>query len=217
MQVIPIATRDNITIPENRYIALHAENIAWGTPKHIVDKFMALKDIKNGDEYPGSVLYTPDGVNVEDPYTREPLGTLQVVKETNGNRLVHFRTLDGKHDTVLSRTVIFEGGLLEDAEAQHRTLFLESVADKRLKLWEPAKRNLIKAGFPAEHVAPVEDALRNGIINGTPLEAYAEAFNILTDEDTVNSIITRLNDELTAGMEAIKNLKTELESENTHE
>lgn len=77
--------------------------------------------------------------------------------------------------------------------------------------------HLIKAGFPAEHIAPVEEALRNGIINGTPLEAYAEAFNILTDEDTVNGILARLNDELTAGLEAIKNLKTELESENTHE
>ena len=216
MQVIPIATRDNITIPANRYIALHAENVAWGTPKHIVEKFMAL-NFKNGDEYPGTVLYTPDGVNVEDTNTREPLGTLQAVKESNGNRLVHFRPIDGKHATVLSRTVIFEGGLLEDAEAQHRTLFLESVADKRLKLWEPAKRNLIKAGFPAEHIAPVEEALRNGIINGAPLEAYAEAFNILTDEDTVNSILARLNEELTAGLEAIKNLKTELESENTHE
>lgn len=216
MQVIPIATRDNITIPANRYIALHAENVAWGTPKHIVDKFMAL-NIKNGDEHPGSVLYTPDGVNVEDPDTREPLGTLQAVKEANGNRLVHFRTLDGKHDTVLSRTVIFDGGLLEDAEAQHRTLFLESVADKRLKLWVPTKRSLIKAGFPAEHIAPVEEALRNGIMNGAPLEAYAEAFNILTDTDTVNNIIAHLNDELTAGLEAIKNLKTEIESENTHE
>lgn len=216
MQVIPIATLDNITIPANRYIALHAENVAWGTPKHIVEKFMAL-NFKNGDEHPGSALYTPDGVNVEDPDTHEPLGTLQVVKETNGNHLVHFRTIDGKHDTVLSRTVIFEDGLLEDANAQHRTLFLESVADKRLKLWEPAKRNLIKAGFPAEHIAPVEEALRNGIINGTPIEAYAEAFNILTDADTVNSIIAHLNDELTTGLEAIKNLKTELESENTHE
>ena len=216
MQVIPIATRDNITIPANRYITLHAENVAWGTPKHIVEKFMAL-NFKNGDEYPGTVLYTPDGVNVEDPETHEPRGTLQVVKETNGNHLVHFRTIDGKHDTVLSRTIIFEDGLLEDADAQHRTLFLESVADKRLKLWEPAKRNLIKAGFPAEHIAPVEDALRNGIINGTPLEAYAEAFNILTDEDTVYRILARLNDELTAGLEAISNLKTELESENTHE
>lgn len=216
MQVIPIATRDNITIPVNRYIALHAENIAWGTPKHIVEKFMAL-NFKDGDEYPGSVLYTPDGVNVEDPDTREPLGTLSVVKETNGNRLVHFRTIDGKHDTVLSRTVIFDDGLLEDANAQHRTLFLESVADKRLKLWEPTKHSLIKAGFPAEHIAPVEEALRNGIINGTPLEAYAEAFNILTDADTVNNIIAHLNNELTAGLEAVKNLKTELESENTRE
>lgn len=216
MQAIPIATRDNITIPANRYIALHAENVTWGTPKHVVDKFMALT-AKDGDEYPGTVLYTPDGVNVEDPDTREPLGTLQAVKESNGNRLVHFRTNDGKHDTVLSRTVIFDDGNLEDANAQHRTLFLESVADKRLKLWESAKRNLIKAGFPAEHITPVEEALRNGIINGTPIEAYAEAFNILTDADTVNSILARLNDELTAGMEAIKNLKTELESENTHE
>lgn len=216
MQVIPIATRDNITIPANRYIALHSENVAWGTPKHIVEKFMAL-NFKNGDEYPGSALYTPDGVNVEDPDTHEPLGTLQVVKETNGNHLVHFRTIDGKHDTVLSRTVIFNDGNLEDANAQHRSLFLESVADKRLKLWEPAKRNLIKTGFPAEHIAPVEEALRNGIINGTPIEAYAEAFNILTDADTVNSILARLNDELTAGLEAISNLKTELESENTHE
>lgn len=216
MQVIPIATRDNITIPANRYIALHSENVAWGTPKHIVEKFMAL-NFKNGDEYPGSVLYTPDGVNVEDPDTHEPLGTLQVVKETNGNHLVYFRTIDGKHDTVLSRTVIFDDGNLEDANAQHRSLFLESVADKRLKLWEPAKRNLIKTGFPAEHIAPVEEALRNGIINGTPIEAYAEAFNILTDADTVNSILARLNDELTAGLEAISNLKTELESENTHE
>lgn len=216
MQVIPIATRDNITIPANRYIALHAENVAWGTPKHIVEKFMAL-NFKNGDEYPGSVLYTPDGVNVEDPNTREPLGTLQVVKESNGNRLVHFHTLDGKHDTVLSRTVIFDSESHDDAVAQHRTLFLESVADKRLKLWEPAKRHLIKAGFPTEHIAPVEEALRNGIINSTPLEAYAEAFNILTDADTVNSILARLNDELTAGLEAIKNIKTELESENTHE
>lgn len=216
MQVIPIATRDNITIPANRYIALHAENVAWGTPKHIVEKFMAL-NFKNGDEHPGSALYTPDGVNVEDSDTHEPLGTLQMVKETNGNHLVHFRTIDGKHDTVLSRTVIFDDGNLEDANAQHRTLFLESVADKRLKLWEPAKRHLIKAGIPAEHISPVEEALRNGIINGTPLEAYAEAFNIITDEDTVNSILARLNDELTAGLEAIKNLKTELESENTHE
>lgn len=216
MQVIPIATRDNIAIPANRYIALHAENVAWGTPKHIVDKFMALNN-KDGDEYPGTVLYTPDGVNVEDPDTREPLGTLQVVKESNGNRIVHFRTLDGKRDTVLSRTVIFDSESHDDAEAQHRTLFRESVADKRLKLWEPAKRHLIKAGFPAEHIAPVEEALRNGIINGTPLEAYAEAFNILTDEGTVNGILARLNDELTAGLEAIKNLKTELESENTHE
>lgn len=216
MQVIPIATRDNIAIPANRYIALHAENVAWGTPKHIVDKFMALNN-KDGDEYPGTVLYTPDGVNVEDPDTREPLGTLQVVKESNGNRIVHFRTLDGKHDTVLSRTAIFEGEHLEDAETQHRTLFLESVVAKRLKLWEPAKRNLIKAGFPAEHIAPVEEALRNGIINGSPLEAYAEAFNILTDADTVSSILARMNDELTAGLEAIQNLKTKLESENTHE
>lgn len=216
MQIIPIATRDNITIPANRYIALHAENVAWGTPKHIVDKFMAL-NFKNGDEYPGTVLYPPDGVNVEDPDTREPLGTLQAVKESNGNRLVHFRTIDGKHDTVLSRTVIFDDGNLEDANAQHRTLSLESVANKRLKLWEPAKRHLIKAGFPAEHIAPVEEALRNGIINGTPIEAYAEAFSILTDADTVNSIIAHLNDELTTGLEAIKNLKTELESENTHE
>jgi hypothetical protein len=216
MQVIPIATRDNITIPANRYIALHAENVAWGTPKHIVDKFMALT-AKDGDEYPGTVLYTPDGVNVEDTNTREPLGTLQAVKESNGNRLVHFRTIDGKHDTVLSRTVIFDDGNLEDANAQHCTLFLESIADKRLKLWEPAKRNLIKAGIPAEHITPVEEALRNGIINGTPIDAYAEAFNILTDEGTVNGILTRLNDELTSGLEAIKNLKTELESENTHE
>lgn len=216
MQVIPIATRETITIPADSYLVLHAENVTWGTPKHIADSFMAL-NAKIGDEYPGVTLYTPDGVNIEDADTREPYGTIQTVKESNGNHLVHFRTLDGKHDTVLSRTIILDGTSLDEAEVQHRTVFRESVADKRLKPWKNVKYRLVKAGYPAELVEPVEEILRDGILNDTPREAYARAIVAITDVDAVNTALARLGDELAAGKEAFKTLKHSTESDTRHE
>lgn len=216
MLVIPIATRETATIPADSYLVLHAENVSWGTPKHIADSFMAL-NANIGDEYPGVTLYTPDGVNIEDADTREPYGTIHTVKESNGNHLVHFRTLDGKHDTVLSRTIILDSKSLEDAEKQHRAMFRESVADKRLKLWKSAKIHLINAGYPAELVEPVEEILRDGILNDTPREACAKAIIAITDVDAVNATLTRLNDELAAGKEAFKALKHSTESDTHHE
>lgn len=216
MQVIPIATRETITIPADSYLVLHAENVTWGTPKHIADSFMAL-NTNIGDEYPGVTLYTPDGVNIEDADTREPYGTIQTVKESNGNHLVHFRTLDGKHDTVLSRTIILDSTNLEEAEVQHRTVFRESVADKRLKPWKNVKYHLIKAGYPAELVEPVEEILRDGILNDIPREAYARAVVAITDVDAVNTALARLGDELSAGKEAVKTLNYSTESGSDHE
>ncbi len=90
-------------------------------------------------------------------------------------------------------------------------------ADKRLKPWRNVKYRLIKAGYPAELVEPIEEILRDGILNDTPREAYARAIVAITDVDAVNTALARLGDELAAGKEAIKTLNYSTESGSDHE